>query len=108
MNSFAETLDAIDETGWLIIGIVVVVVAYEFLKPSGDGSQPSALAKGLGIPDPTDTTGDPNSIGDTSSAVYAGNGLLGWAGNVMNQAFGGIPQSLGTALGGAAADVTGN
>jgi hypothetical protein len=106
--SLAGNLKAIDETGWLVIGIVVVVVAYEVLKPKGDGEQPSPIALALGVPDPTDTTGDPNSIGDTSSAVYAGNGALGWLANVSNKAFGGIWQSLGTYLGGAAADATGN
>jgi hypothetical protein len=106
--ALAVDLEAIDETGWLVIGIIVVVVVYEILKPTGDGEQPSAIARALGVPDPTDTVGDPGSIGDTSSAVYAGNGLFGWLGNVMNQASGGILQSAGAALGGAAADVTGN
>jgi hypothetical protein len=108
VNNFGIDLEAIDETGWLIIGIVVVVVVYEVLKPKGDGAGNSALANALGLPDPTDTTGDPNSIGDTSSAVYAGNGIFGWLGNIMNQASGGLLQSAGTAIGGAAADATGD
>ena len=106
--SIADTLGEIDETGWLVLAIVVVVVVYEVFKPKGDGSQNSAFANAIGIPDPTDTTGDPNSIGDTSSSVYAGNGIFGWLGNIANQATGGVLQSAGTALGGAAADVSGN
>jgi hypothetical protein len=102
------SLSTIDQTGWLIIGVIVVVAAYEFLSPSGDGEQPSPLARALGVPDPTDTTGNPNSIGDTSSSLYAGTGVFGWLGNIFNQASGGLLQSAGTALGGAAADVTGN
>jgi hypothetical protein len=102
------SLSTIDETGWLILGIIVVVVAYEVLSPSGDGSQPSPIARALGVPDPTDTTGDPDTWGDTSSAAYAGTGVFGWLGNIFNKASGGVLQSAGNSLGGAIADATGN
>jgi hypothetical protein len=102
-----NVLSEIDETGWLLLAIVGVVVLYEFLKPNPNG-QPSAFARAVGVPDPTDTTGDPNSWGDTSTAAYAGTGVFGWLGNVTNQATGGALQSLGNSLGGAIADATGN
>lgn len=103
-----NVLSEIDETGWLLLAIVGVVVVYELLKPSDPNGQPSAFARAVGVPDPTDTTGDPNSIGDTSSAAYAGNGVFGWLGNITNKAFGGTLQSLGNSIGGAVADATGN
>jgi hypothetical protein len=105
---WADKLKVIDETGWLLIAIVGVVIIYEVLKPKDPNGQPSAVARALGVPDPTDTTGDPNSLGDTSSAAYAGAGVFGWLGNVTNQAFGGTLQSLGNSIGGAVADATGN
>lgn len=57
-------------------------------------------------PDPNDTTGDPNSIGDTSTAAYSGLGILGNLGNAVNQALGGVPQSLGNGIGGNFASLT--
>lgn len=96
----ALTLEKIDQTGWLIIAIVGVIAVYEIyenVRPNPDGS-PGPLAKSFGIPDPNDTTGDPNSIGDTSSAAYAGNGIFGVLGNIFNKLFGGLPQSIGNNL----------
>jgi len=66
-------------------------------------SQQSGQPVQLAISDPNDSTGDPNSVGDTSQAAYAGNGAIGSIGNIVNQALGGIPQSIGTAIAGAVA-----
>ena len=95
-------LKQIDQTGWLIIAAVGIIVVYEIatnLETQPNGS-PSALGAALGVPDPNDTTGDPNSAGDTSSAAYAGYGILGWLGNIFNKASGGVLQSAGNAIGG--------
>jgi hypothetical protein len=95
------TLKDIDQTGWLIIGIAGVVVLYEISTAFGDNNNGNSwLQNLLGIPDPTDTTGNPNSIGDTSSAAYAGSGIFGWLGNVVNKASGGVLQSAGNSIGG--------
>lgn len=112
--------DADDVVKLALIGIGLYI-AYSIYQavvnagqdPEGTGSGIANAANqfliGLGVsPDPNDTVGDPNSVGDTSSAAYAGNGLLGTLGNVTNKASGGILQSIGTWLGGAAATATGN
>ncbi len=86
----------ISQTGWLIIGVAGVIVLYEYASAGNQGGN-NWLQNALGIPDPTDTTGNPNSVGDTSSAVYAGAGIFGWLGNLANQATGGVLQSAGAA-----------
>lgn len=97
--SVKSAVAEIDSTGWLILAIVAVVVIYEASQNLPSLTPGSSLATALGIPDPNDTTGDPNSLGDTSSAAYAGGGILGWLGNVFNKGSGGIFQSLGASLG---------
>lgn len=96
----ALSLQKIDQTGWLILAIVGTVVVYELyenLRQQPNGS-PGSLAHAFGVPDPNCTTGDPNSIGDTSEAAYAGSGIFGVLGNIFNKLFGGLPQSLGNNL----------
>lgn len=111
-------LGAIDNTGKLVLCIVGVIVLYEVfewaegMNDSDADSNPIAKALAnightLGVPDPNDTVGNPNSPGDTSSANYAGWGIFGWLGNIANQLSGGLLQSSGTALGGAAFDAAG-
>jgi hypothetical protein len=119
--SFQNTVSEIDETGWVIIGLAAVVLIYEAIQwaenfgknPGGAGAAAggavgafvagavtsAATAVGLGAPDPTDTTGNPNSVGDTSQSAYAGNGFFGWIGNITNQLTAGIPQSIGNEIG---------
>jgi hypothetical protein len=95
----------IDQTGWLIIGGVAVILLYEYASNSNAGGN-NPLQNALGIPDPTDTTGNPNSIGDTSSAAYAGSGVFGWLGNLFNKASGGLLQSAGQSIGSGISNLT--
>jgi hypothetical protein len=103
--SFSSNLKTIDQTGWLVITVVGLIVVYEVFKPRGNNS-PNSFLKALGFPDPNDTVGNPNSIGDTSSSNYAGASLLGWLANIANLATGGILQSAGESLGTAAANAS--
>jgi hypothetical protein len=100
---FQQAFNDSDEVVKLLLiaaGLFIVYNIYEsFVNPNG--GNPFA-------PDANDTEGNPNSVGDTSSSAYAGNGILGALGNAVNQALGGIPQSIGTAIGGAAASADGN
>src|SRR5271156_1368327 len=96
----------------LAIGAAAVYIIYniyQVIKNAANNPYPSGAAvasglnaflQGIGIePDPNDTSGDPNSVGDTSSAAYAGNGGLGVLGNAGNKILGGIPQSIGNSIG---------
>jgi hypothetical protein len=100
--SLANDFGKLDETvklGLCVVGVYVVYNLYTYLtQPNNQGNPFSWL-----FPDPNDSTGDPNSVGDTSQAAYAGNGAIGSIGNIVNQALGGIPQSIGTAIAGAVA-----
>jgi hypothetical protein len=96
--SLSSSLKAVDQTGWLVITVVGIIIVYEVFKPSGNSS-PNAVLSALGFPDPNDTTGDPNSIGDTSSSAYAGASALGWLANIANKLTGGVLQSTGNAIG---------
>jgi hypothetical protein len=89
-----QTLDKTAQLALIAVGVYIAWNVYQWLtNPSG--------SNGLGnpfIPDPNDTAGNPNSVGDTSQAAYAGNGVLGGLANLMNQALGGIPQSIGNSI----------
>jgi hypothetical protein len=98
--SLASDFNKLDETVKLGLCVVGVYILYNlYLYASNPNSQGNPL--GFFFPDPNDSAGNPNSIGDTSQAAYAGNGALGSIGNIVNQALGGLPQSLGTAVAGA-------
>lgn len=94
--SIASDFNALGDVAKLGIAVLVVYVVYNLYT--------AVQAGVLSLkPDANDTQGNPNSVGDTSQAAYAGNGIFGILGNLANQASGGILQSAGNALGGALA-----
>lgn len=80
------------EVTTIVVGVAVsLIVLYELFQQLPNGAQ---VEKAFFVPDPNDTTGDPNSIGDTSEANLASMGAIGWGLNIFNHVFAGIPQSL--------------
>lgn len=94
MGKFQTWFQDLDEFAQLALVGVGLFIAWNIYQSFNNptGNNPFA-------PDPNDTTGNPNSVGDTSQSAYAGNGVLGALGNFFNQALGGIPQSIGNTIG---------
>ena len=88
-----DKLGELDRLLTLVLIGVGAFVAYNLYRHIENGNNPF-------VPDPNDTTGDPNSPGDTSQAAYSGFGVLGSIGNIVNQALGGLPQTLGNNIAG--------
>jgi hypothetical protein len=105
--SLASDVAALDETvkfALIIGGVWVAYNVYVYLRQPGNDGNPL----GWLFPDPNDTEGNPNSIGDTSQSGYAGNGALGSLANIINQALSGIPQSVGNSIGAGLSNLTNN
>lgn len=80
------------EVTTVVVGVaVILIVTYELIQQLPSAQQ---VQSWLWVPNANDTTGDPNSIGDTSEANLAGMGAIGWGLNIVNHIFAGIPQSL--------------
>lgn len=95
--SVVKDFGALDETvklGLIVVGVWVAYNIYSYLTQPGNDGNPF----GWLVPDPNDTEGNPNSIGDTSQSAYAGNGALGGLANIVNQSLAGLPQSLGNSI----------